>query len=305
MDTALPAEIVAFGDAAQHAVERRGGVDLARRAEADDSARDDAAAVLTELGADDLDVRADLEQLLAGAALARVAGRTALPYPVVGHLLRLDGYRLALVDPERVRVDHGDLPGWVAADLDGRAWDLIAGKRLDGLLGRFVVRADLGAERDPVAPDDVARWLVLGSWLILGAAEKAATDAFAHVQQRVQFGRRLADQQAVRFMVADMQVDLKGIEELAKFTAWRMTTAGPDERMADALALRVKAVETGRLVIRNAHQLYGALGFCDETDVSIVDRFVQPTMRLPVSPETMLERLFPAVRARVLAGRPA
>jgi hypothetical protein len=306
MDTILPAEVLAFGEAAQHAFERLGGVDLARRADVDDSARDQAAAALADLGIDDLDVREDLDQLLAGAVLARAAGGHALPHPVVADLLRVDGQRLALIDPAAVRIDHGDLAGgWVGADLDGRAWELVTGKRVDGLLSRFVVRGELGAERAPVPTDDVARALVLAAWQILGAAERSAADAFGHVQQRIQFGRPLADQQAVRFMAADMKVGIKAIEELAKFTTWRLTTASAAERMADAIALKLKAVEGGRLVIRNAHQLYGALGFCDETDVSIVDRFVQPTMRYPYSPEVLAERLFPAVRAGVLGGRPA
>jgi alkylation response protein AidB-like acyl-CoA dehydrogenase len=306
MDISLPGEVVAFGEAAQHAFERLGAVDLARRALVDDSVRDEVGATLGELGINDLDVRADLDQLLAGAVLARSAGAHALPFPVVPDLLRIAGRRLALVDPTTVRIDHGDLPGgWIAADIDGNAWDVVVGKRLHGVLSWFVVRADLGETREPVSPDDVARWLVLGSWLILGAAERAAADAFAHVQQRVQFGRPLADQQAVRFMAADMRVTTRATEELAKFTTWRLTTASPAERIADAMALRLKAVESGRVVIRNAHQLYGAVGFCDETDVSIIDRAVQPTMRYPCSPEILAERLFRAVRTGALVGRPA
>lgn len=306
MDTSLPAEVVSFGQVAERVMKQAGAVDLARRAEVDDSARADAGAVLTQLGADDLDVRADLEQLLAGAVLARAAGANALPYPVVAQLMKVDEARLVLVDPRTVRVDHGDLPGaWRAADLAGNAWDLVPGKRLDSLLGPFVVRAELGQRREPVSADDIARSLVLGSWLLLGAAERAAADACAHVRQRIQFGRPLADQQAVRFMAADMQVSVRGIEELAKFTTWRLTTASPEERMADALALRVKAAEAGRQVLRDAHQLYGALGFCDETDISILDRFAQPTMRYPHSPEVLIEQLFTAVRTRALRGRPA
>ncbi len=306
MDPALPADIIAFKDAATRTFARLGGVELARRAEQDPDVRLEAASALAELGLHDLDVRGDLEQFLAGASVARAAGAVALPYPVVAELVPIDGSRLALVDPQAVRIDHGDLSGgWVAADLDGEAWEVVPGERVGGLLGPFVVGGALGAARPDVPADDVARWMVLGSWLILGAIEQAAADAFAHVQNRIQFGRPLADQQAVRFMAADMRVGVRAIEELCMFTSWRLTSASPAERLADAFALRLKAVEGGRVVIRSAHQLFGALGFCDETDVSIIDRLVQPTMRYPVSPELLVERLFEAVRTRVLAGRPA
>lgn len=306
MDPTLPDETVAFGKAAQHAFARLGGVELARRAEIEADARLEVESALAELGVDDLDVRDGLDQLLAGAALARAAGAVAAPYPVVSHLLRIDMHRLALIDPAVVRIDHGDLPGgWIAADLDGNAWEVDPAGRPGSLLAPFVVGGELLRARPAVGTDDVARVLILGSWLILGAIERAAADAFRHVQDRVQFGRPLSEQQAVRFMAADMQVGVKAIEELAMFTTWRLMTASPAERFADALALKVKAVEGGRNVLRNAHQLFGALGFCDETDVSIIDRFAQPTMRYPASPEILVERLFAAVRDGALVGRPA
>jgi alkylation response protein AidB-like acyl-CoA dehydrogenase len=65
---------------------------------------------------------------------------------------------------------------------------------------------------------------------------------------------------------------------------------------ADALVLRLKAAETARQVLRTAHQLLGALGFCDESDVSVLDRHTQPLIRLPLGPEALSLRLIPDVR---------
>ena len=63
------------------------------------------------------------DDLLAAAVLCHAAGATALPYPLVEELLAIDGARLALVNPEAPRIDHGDLPGdWIAADLDGNRY---------------------------------------------------------------------------------------------------------------------------------------------------------------------------------------
>ena len=72
-------------------------------------------------------------------------------------------------------------------------------------------------------------------------------------------------------------------------------------RSADALVLRFKAADTARQVLRTAHQLLGALGFCDESDVSVLDRHTQPLIRLPLSAEELGLRLIPDVPRR-LAG---
>jgi alkylation response protein AidB-like acyl-CoA dehydrogenase len=68
-------------------------------------------------------------------------------------------------------------------------------------------------------------------------------------------------------------------------------------RSADALILRLKAADTARQVFRTAHQLLGALGFCDESDVSVLDRHTQSLIRLPVSAEVLALRLMPGVRS--------
>ena len=49
-------------------------------------------------------------------------------------------------------------------------------------------------------------------------------------------------------------------------------------------------------MLRTAHQLLGALGFCDESDVSVLDRHTQSLIRLPVSTELLAMRLTKDVR---------
>jgi hypothetical protein len=41
--------------------------------------------------------------------------------------------------------------------------------------------------------------------------------------------------------------------------------------------------------------LLGALGFCDESDVSVLDRHTQPLIRLPLGAEGLALRLMPGV----------
>ena len=303
MQTELPRDVVAFGQAARSRFDSLGGVELALRAETDPDARRRASDALDELGVWDGDPRAGSDELLAAAQLCRMAGAVALPVPVVERLIAVDGHWLALVDPARPYVDHGDLPGpWVGADLDGSAFVVEPEKRRPAKLGPFVTRARVVEPAPPVPADDVSLHLALGAWRILGALDTALGQATSHVAVRKQFGQPLAEFQAVRFAVADAVVAVRGLDELARFTMWRLATAEPDARWADAVALRLHAVETARDVLRCCHQLLGAVGFCDEHDVSVLDRHLQPLLRLPYPAEALAERLVPAVSVGVLEG---
>ncbi|HMJ75264.1 MAG TPA: hypothetical protein VK507_04795, partial [Iamia sp.] len=81
MNPVLPDEAAELGATATKAFAALGGVDVARRAEADPSVRAEVAATLDALGLADLDPRADALTLAAAAALCEAAGRVALPYP--------------------------------------------------------------------------------------------------------------------------------------------------------------------------------------------------------------------------------
>ncbi|OBG97604.1 acyl-CoA dehydrogenase [Mycobacterium sp. E3251] len=296
MKTDLPQDISDFAAVAAKRLGRLGGPPAALRAETDDSIRDAARGSLGEVGAFELDVRSAPDDLLAAAVLCRAAGATVLPYPLVEELLAIDGARLALIDPCAPRIDHGDLPGdWIAADLDGTRYHPRPAARTNAKLGPFLVPASLGEPDGTVPPADVNLHLVLGSWRILGSVQQALQIVTDHVRARVQFGKPLADFQAVRFAVAEAAVAVRGLYELAKFTVCRPESLPIEVRSADALVLRLKASDTARQVLRTSHQLLGALGFCDESDVSVLDRHTQPLIRLPLSAEALALRLIPGV----------
>ncbi|MBS2079652.1 acyl-CoA dehydrogenase family protein, partial [Mycobacterium tuberculosis] len=113
----------------------------------------------------------------------------------------------------------------------------------------------------------------------LGAVQQSLELVTEHVRARIQFGKPLADFQAVRFAVADAAVAVRGLHELAKYTICRPESLPAPIHSADALVLRLKAADTARQVMRTSHQLLGALGFCDESDVSVLDRHTQPLIR--------------------------
>jgi hypothetical protein len=297
MNTELPQHISDFADVAAARLARLGGPQAALRAETDDRPRREAQAALRDLGTPDLDVRADTDDLLAAAVLCRASGGAVLPYPVVEDLLAIDGARLALVDPAAPRIDHGDLPGrWVAADLDRRRYHPEIGGRTAAKLGPFLVPAALGEADGTVPQADIDLHLVLGSWRVLGAMERSLDIVRDHVRARIQFGKPLAEFQAVRFAVADAAVAVRGLYELAKYTVCRFAAVAAAVRSSDALILRLKAVETALQVLRTSHQLLGALGFCDESDVSVIDRHIQPLLRHPLSAGELALRLLPPIR---------
>jgi alkylation response protein AidB-like acyl-CoA dehydrogenase len=112
----------------------------------------------------------------------------------------------------------------------------------------------------------------------------------AYVLEREQFGQALAGFQGVQFQLTDAEVERAGVEELAKYALWSIQS---QQRTAleDALALRVAAIEGADIVFRIAHQLHGAIGFCDETTLSWVSRYSIPIRRYPLSGTATTQQL--------------
>jgi 3-oxo-4-pregnene-20-carboxyl-CoA dehydrogenase alpha subunit len=297
VNPALTDLAVEFAATAEKAIVAVGGVDLARAAEIDPARRGAAKNLLDNLGLGDLDPGSDLETAVAAAELCRVAGRYALPYPVVPSLLsRRDAEPLALVTDTHIRVNHGDLlPRWRVATIDGHCtYAGPAGPVLGSKLGPFVT--DLIAEEGtgPIDGLEVALHLTLTAWQVLGAAERAVELAVEHVRDRHQFGQALSQFQSVQFQMADAAVATDGLRELCRFTLWRVFD-DPDSRLVDPLALRLHVLDVARAVLRITQQLFGAAGLCDEYDVSVLLRHIQPDLRLPFGAEQTATRLFGAV----------
>lgn len=306
MNPTLPDLALEFAATADKAIVAAGGVDVARAAEIDPAHRSTAKGLLDHLGIADLDPRSDLDTAVAAAELCRVAGRHALPYPVVATLLGQGGSDpLALVSSTHTRVNHGDLfPRWRVATIDGQCRS--AGRAapiLGSKLGPFVTDltdvtdlANLAAGSGPATLDglEVALHLTLTAWQILGTAERAVELAVEHVRDRHQFGQALSQFQAVQFQMADAAVAADGLRELCRFTLWRVFE-DPGSRLVDPLALRLHAIDVARAVLRTTQQLFGAAGLCDEYDVSVLLRHIQPDLRLPFGSEQTATLLFAAV----------
>jgi len=114
----------------------------------------------------------------------------------------------------------------------------------------------------------------------LGMLDRAVSLTRDYVTQRRQFGQPLAVFQGVQFQLTDAEVERAGAEELGKYALWSVQS-GQASALGDALAFRLAAIEAAAVVFRTAHQLHGAIGFCDETVLSWVSRASAPLRRLP------------------------
>ena len=94
----------------------------------------------------------------------------------------------------------------------------------------------------------------------LGGARACLEAARAHLLERRQFGRRLADFQALQFKLADMATEL----DAARLMVWRgaagLDSADPQAVMQCAMAKRL-ATDAGFHVCNEALQLFGGYGY--------------------------------------------
>ncbi|WCL55151.1 acyl-CoA dehydrogenase family protein [Gimibacter soli] len=94
----------------------------------------------------------------------------------------------------------------------------------------------------------------------LGGATRALNEAIAYVKERRQFGRPIADFQALQFKLADMATELEAARLLLYAAAQKVSAKAPDATMAAAMAKRL-ATDTGFDVCNAALQLHGGYGY--------------------------------------------
>jgi alkylation response protein AidB-like acyl-CoA dehydrogenase len=98
--------------------------------------------------------------------------------------------------------------------------------------------------------------------ICLGAAQAAFTDVVQHVRDRKQFGRALAENQGLQWMLADMAIDL----EASRALLYRAATRCDDGTMTamDASIAKTYVNEAAIRITSSAMQLAGASGLSQE-----------------------------------------
>ena len=274
-----------------------GGVELARAAMADPATRHALVAEVDEF-IEGLDPREGHNEAIAAAEVCRAAGRVALPLPIEAMLLRRsNGRPVGLLSPNG-RLEHGDLfPEWDALTTGGASVQIAAAADLIGSkVGPFVNRTpvDTRGEAEQVSVAEQALLHVLSAFYLLGAMERAVELATVHATERVAFGAPISSYQGVSFPLADACSELQAVYELALHALWNVF-ASPATARVDALALRWAAIDAARPVLRTAHQVFGAVGLCDEHDLTIISFAVQARRRLPYDVEATMSNLNTAV----------
>lgn len=292
-----------YGRQALKAFESAGGDQLLAQADAKPDTRAGLVTpVLEGLGVFELEPRSDVDSLEAAAAVCRSAGYWALPYPVAERLARpadLDADGLVVIDADAPEAALQGLDNrWATVTLDGKR----SAVTKTGAAGpSFAIALELAAV-DTAGLDDVALALVLPSWTLLGMLDRAIDLTVAHVSLRKQFGQTLSSFQGVQFQLTDAEVERSGVDILAKYAVWSLSTNPTDEAINDALALRLAAIEAAEVVFRVCHQLHGAVGFCDETTLSWLSRYSQPLRRLPFGVSRTRDTLTARLGRRGLTG---
>jgi alkylation response protein AidB-like acyl-CoA dehydrogenase len=100
----------------------------------------------------------------------------------------------------------------------------------------------------------------------LGGARACFDRARAHVRERRQFGRPIADFQNTQFRLADMATELEAARLLVWQAAAKLDAGAADAPTACAMAKRY-ATDIGFQVVDGALQLFGGYGYIHDTDI--------------------------------------
>jgi hypothetical protein len=286
MKSPWPAEARAFQESVSGTLERAGGIELTRECETSPILR--ATRIGPELNAlniDDLDPSAGALDAATAALAVRAAGNVLCPWPVVARLAtpralrdRVDG--IYLVDGDPKRLEHLDLLERPAAyDVrTGELHEVVAEGEISRVpLDPFGVPCRLGERIEGPTAELLGAPVVLGAYWVLGAADRIVAQVAEYAAERHQFGRPIAAFGAIQWRLSDMAVAHAGLDELAGFTLLRYGDGRATR--ADLLGLRLSTIQSAARALTHGHQILGAIGLCEEHDVTVIDRHLQAALR--------------------------
>jgi alkylation response protein AidB-like acyl-CoA dehydrogenase len=113
------------------------------------------------------------------------------------------------------------------------------------------------------------RWIGKGRYMLparaLGACERLVEMGMDHARNRTTFGQRIADRQAIQWMVADSAVEIEALRWLVLAAAWQVD-AGLDSRQGQSMAKLYGGVKANEIVDR-VLQMHGGMGYTRELPV--------------------------------------
>ncbi len=105
----------------------------------------------------------------------------------------------------------------------------------------------------------------------IGVAQGALDESIRYAKERKQFGRRIADFQAISFMLADMATKLQAAKELVYRAAQLKDANSPESGQAASMA-KYYATEICNEIAAKAVQIHGGYGFIKEYKVERIYR---------------------------------
>lgn len=164
-------------------------------------------------------------------------------------------------DRTMVRTRYRTLHGSWACDLAFEGLALEQGAVLGG-----------GAPAADAVHEALSAGLLAHCWAAAGAIDALVSRTAAYVAERRQFGRALAEFQVVQHRLAEMEVERQDARAACELAALRATAGEPIGPLASAARLRVGAAADG--VSKQAIQLHGAMGVCEELPVAPAFRWL-------------------------------
>jgi alkylation response protein AidB-like acyl-CoA dehydrogenase len=167
------------------------------------------------------------------------------------NLFLLDTHRSG-VTVRRMEALAGDRPCDVSfTEVEVRADDLIGGP---------------GSGWEALVPALQAGALARAAEMV-GCAQRILELCVDHAKARRQFGRPLGSFQAIQHACADLLRDVETARYLVHGAAWKMEQ--DRECAADIAMAKAYAGRTSQAVARKAHQLLGAISFCEEHSLHV------------------------------------
>ena len=131
---------------------------------------------------------------------------------------------------------------------------------------------EIGGGFAPMQLRLIVRRLQIGAWC-LGMSRRALHMMVEHAKQRVTFGQKLADRQAIQWWIADAAMKMHACR-LMVMDAARKQDEGRDVRN-EASMIKVYATEMASEIIDHAMQTFGAMGVTKELPLHLMAQRVR------------------------------
>src|SRR5512138_551095 len=106
--------------------------------------------------------------------------------------------------------------------------------------------------------------------ITIGLAQAAFEHALNYARERQAFGKAIAEQQAIQWMLADAATEIEAARNLLYKTAWLKEQGRPYHK--EAAMAKMFATEMAERVCRNAIQVHGGYGYSSEYPVERIYR---------------------------------